>query len=610
MRIKVKNKHLFFTIVFVLLTVGAVYVSGGDYLWYQAQRADNSGDNVQALAFYDALIERYPKHRRIPDALYWSADLLPSFDTFIATFFPSRSSVVRRDGGIPELPQGALTREERYLRIREEYSSHWAAAHVAYKLAEVYYALGDPRSEELYLEALRDERATRRLDAALQLIRLYEGQNRLSEALEIIAYCQNHLPNHDPIRVQMKLGDLLASLGDWSGARTAYEEVLSMAKTAEEDFLAIPWQDPQDGEPMRASIVPCYEEQIKAKLVSLGAQEFGEPLTVRGRVTLRGQPLAGANVYANQIVDGQRSYYYYSDQPGLWVTSSDGSFVGTLEAGHYEFGIGLNYHQAKLAEGTHLQILNGELDLTASEELPMVEFRFVEPVQLKAPAQDFIYAGGPIEIQWDAYPGAHQYGISVAGVTLGPDGSSSSVSAHTEKTQQTGFLFDRPTINNFGLISYDSKGVDPACFVGRPESYDRLNIAVRALDEEGHVISSSGGLFFGGDALIRGDILVQTGRRSQAEQLLFDRKYDEAVELLEKQVEENPHDVDALWILAHIYYCGTHNKAEDVWDRRSFSHLDLEKSLQTLRRIRELRSDSVVEEAITTVLMALERSGF
>lgn len=606
-KIRVKNKHLIFALVFALAMMGTVSFFGGNYLFYRAQRAFRAGDHVEALAYYDAFIERYPRHSRIPEALYWSADLLPSFDTFAAIFFPLHSSVTSRDGERAELPEGSLTRIDRYMRIQEEYPRHWAAAHVDYQLADAYHTLGDPCSEDLYLQALHNERATRRLDAALRLVQIYEGQNRLDEALAILEYCEVHLPNHSPIEVKIKLGDIFTLLGDYSGARQAYEEVLVMAEQSEAEFHARAQQDPQSDEPMEISVVPYYERQIADKLASLDSQESGAFAALHGQVTLLGKPLPGVNVYANRITTGERSYYGGRSEPGLWVTSEDGSFSGTLPKGTYEFGIGLNYQQAELVQGSHLQIINGELDLAADGNLPEIEFRFVEPVTLLQPTADFIYTGGPITIEWQAYPGAHRYEITVSGGIRNERGWLSWASARAEETEQTKVVFDQRVIASYGLIGYDGQSVEPAFLIARPESYDQLGITVRALDEYGNTLASSGGLHFGGDTPIMGEVVVKEGLRSPAEQLLLDRKYDEAVKLLEERVEEDPSDVDALWILARIYFSGTHATGEDPWDRKNLAHLDLKRSLETLQRIQDLEPSRTVEDAITTVGMALER---
>ena len=63
MTIRVKNKVIVLIVVIFGLALGLVKAGGGDYLFYRAETARETGDYVSALAHYDAFIERYPDHR-------------------------------------------------------------------------------------------------------------------------------------------------------------------------------------------------------------------------------------------------------------------------------------------------------------------------------------------------------------------------------------------------------------------------------------------------------------------------------------------------------------------------------------------------------------------
>lgn len=598
-RIRVKNKHLVLIVFLALLTMGAERFWGGDYLWFQAKRAQEEGDAVKALAYYDALIERYPKHSRVPEALYWSAELLPSSDSFAAVFFPSSSWVQRSGEALAELQQGTLSRVERYLKIKEHYSSHWAAAHVDFKLAHAYQALGDPRAEELYLQALYNDRASNRLEAGFRLAQIYQSQGLVQEALAVLEFCRTELVQYLPLEGQIQLGDLLAGLGDLVGAREAYAEALSQAENIQEYFPP----GEVEGEVGRISVVEEYRERISAKLSSLERLARGEVVEVQGRVMLLGEPLAGVPVYVRERSEGSLAYSSGQRELGRWLTDQGGRFAGNLAVGEYEFGIGLNHHQAQLVEGTHLQIRGGHQDLRTQEPAE-IEFNFVERVELTSPARDFVYAGGPISVQWEPYPGAQAYQVTVAGLTL-ENGGASYVVHPVGITEATSFLFAGQNITPFGLISIDAQGVEPSTLAARPESFAALRISVNALDEEGRVLASSSGLHFGQAGTGPGEILVQAGLRSEAEKLLYDRQYDQAVKLLEQRVAENLQDLDSLWILARIYFSGTHSTSQDPWDASSFAHRDLAKSLAALERIQELQPGAEVEEALEVVRGAL-----
>lgn len=602
-KIRVKNKYLILVVLFALLAMGGVHLFGGDYLFEQAQSASNAGDYAKALAYYDALIERYPKHSRIPEALYWSAELLPSFDNFVATFFPSNSSVVKRSFVSAELPEGSLSRIERYLMIQEEYPTHWAANHVHYKLADAFHSIGDPRSEELYLKTLFNARASRRLEAGMRLVQIYESQNRLEEALEIIQYCQTELAGHFSIEDEIKLGDLLAALGDEIGAREAYEAALILARNIEETFHP---DTIAEGIQTQISVVGEYEERIGLKLASL-EQLTGDAVSVTGTVTLLGESLAGVNIYVRLVEDGLPRFNTRIDNPGIWITDKNGNFTGQLRTGTYEFGIGLNSYQAKLVEGTHLQIVNGKQEIQSEFEALPIKFHFVEPVKLIDPTWDFTYTGEPFKIEWKPYAGAKEYEVAVSGLFYDEQGNTSFLVNPVGVTQDTTFLFEEQNLSPFGLIGVDSQGVDPQTLLGRPASFDALRIGINALDKEGNILASSTGLHFGGDSIVQGEILVQEGLRTEAEELIYARKYDQAVEFLVKQMEENSADVDALWILARIYFSGTYGQGEDPWEQRYFAHKDLAKSLKILQLINEVAPSAEVENALEIVLGIMSR---
>ena len=94
------------------------------------------------------------------------------------------------------------------------------------------------------------------------------------------------------------------------------------------------------------------------------------------------------------------SSYYGRNEPGLWVTGADGSFSGTLPAGKYEFGIGLNYHLAKLAEGSHLQIVHGELDLLSLIHISKAQIKRWRPPKVKlVSATDLMKSWRPPKVE-------------------------------------------------------------------------------------------------------------------------------------------------------------------------------------------------------------------
>ena len=115
--------------------VNIYHVVDGAYLLKIAERAREGNDPVKALAYYDKFISEYPDDEKIPDALYWSASLLPDNQSFVAVIFPSSMWTTRSHNVIDEIPEEALSKEERLLEICTMYPDHWSAPDATHQLA-------------------------------------------------------------------------------------------------------------------------------------------------------------------------------------------------------------------------------------------------------------------------------------------------------------------------------------------------------------------------------------------------------------------------------------------------------------------------------------------
>ena len=95
-RIRVKNKHLVIAAVAVLAAVGLVRAAGDTYLFNAAEAARRNNDLAKALAYYNRFLQEYPGDERVPEALYWSALMLPSRGSLKAVIFPGLMSITHR----------------------------------------------------------------------------------------------------------------------------------------------------------------------------------------------------------------------------------------------------------------------------------------------------------------------------------------------------------------------------------------------------------------------------------------------------------------------------------------------------------------------------------
>lgn len=121
MRIRIKNKYLILALIIFAASTGLIYASGGYYLYFKAEKAKNAEDYAAALAYYDALITRYPDHEYVPQALRETIELLAdSRDRITARFRHNSSSRTIPPPGYEQLLEsGTLTLEDRCWMLYE-----------------------------------------------------------------------------------------------------------------------------------------------------------------------------------------------------------------------------------------------------------------------------------------------------------------------------------------------------------------------------------------------------------------------------------------------------------------------------------------------------------
>ena len=605
-KIKVKNKYLIIAVALVLSTAGLVRAAGDTYLFKMAEAARQDNDPVKAFAYYDRLISEYPNSESVPAALYWSASHLPDSHSFRAVIFPSSRSITHSDSVLAEMPKGVLSKQERLRRVFTDYPDHWGAPHALSQFAEGLYRSGDPRAEEFLLKAVHDGRSGDQVNAAFLLVDMYIAQGRSGDALNMLEYCAREASTSYAEQRQMKKGDVLAAIGDYEAAREAYEETLNVFErtvscwhenAAERGGTS---RSPVDIESTRQ----YYRDQVDAKLADLRTlSDAGDAARgtgiVEGTVLLAGRPLQGARILVYEVEEEARFSTDYHDMPWQAV-GDDGGFRFELPSGRrYEVGIAVSDEVARKVEGQHLQMVGAGFVLEPGET-KKVELRFVEPVKVEEPAQGFTYDGKPFPVKWQTYPGARTYRVTLGYITM-DDHSYSSMSGNPMRTADTHLHMDSIPAIPFGMYGGDEKGILPAFLIGRADAY---SLQIEAIDEHGSIISSSSGLYFGASPNPATLIKAKPVAPTQAEKLLIDRKYDEAVAALGDLIEKNPDDIRALEILSRVYFMGTHYPATNGLGR-DLAHRDPERSRDMLKRLAALEPNSEHLSALAAVCMSL-----
>jgi tetratricopeptide (TPR) repeat protein len=306
----------------------------------------------------------------------------------------------------------------------------------------------------------------------------------------------------------------------------------------------------------------------------------------------------------HEVNDDTRFSADYSAMPWRSV-DDDGRFRFNLASGRrYEVGIALNSDAAQSVDGYHLQMIGAGFVLRPGETRK-VELHFVEPVKVAQPEQDFVYDGQPFSVRWQAYPNARSYRVRLGYVTWGEHGYSS-MGTSSMRTIDTHLTIDRIPAIPFGAYGGDAKGVFPTDLIGRPDAY---SLQIEAIDEDGNVISSSSGLHFGAGPDPVSVINAKKTTPTEAERLLLERNYDEAVAKLEEAIAKNPDDIRALEILSRVYFMGAYHIGDAVLSD-DMAHRDWQRSRDMLTRLVALEPSKENFSALATVCMNMrDRAG-
>ena len=227
-------------------------------------------------------------------------------------------------------------------------------------------------------------------------------------------------------------------------------------------------------------------------------------------------------------------------------------------------------------------------------ETARVELRFVEPVKVTELRPGFV--------AWEPYHGASAYEVQIDCVSTEESGYST-IGAVMLRTDGHSLEFDEAPVIPFGVIAMDQHGVLPSHLTGMPDAY---LIRVQAIDAQGKTISSSPGLRFEPGIDLSSLIRPDRVEPAEAESLLAERKYDEAVAALEDRLAQSPDDLRTLEILARVYFMGTYDCDPDPLSE-DMAHRNLARSLSLLERLTELAPTPDNINALDTVRRALER---
>ncbi|WP_366922942.1 tetratricopeptide repeat protein [Metallumcola ferriviriculae] len=533
-----------------LFLLAAAYLTAPGLIFTRAQDFSSRGETKKATAYYETVAKYFPYSAKAARALYFSAqqDIRGNGVPGAINIFPR--SIGTGDGfGPKESIEKAIGK---FSAVIERYPQSPWARHSYRELGEAYYALSDYKNAEYYLMQSLEESGMGDSSSTELLTKIYLEQEQNEKALELVNKSLAQKPTANPLEMMRLKGEALMALKRFDQARQIFEGI---PIKAERDLTELLQDEGQETVRMN---IDHWQEISQRYLSQLTGLEEGENTgVIRGRITKNGEPMADVKVYLLQDYDDS---HYSSNTEGIPfdVTDQKGRYqFENLTAGEYALGLTL---MAEDIRGYTLRTREERITL-APAQAAIMDRDFIPVIELKSPLAGTVKED-IIQFAWQKVAGAAYYDIMLGVVNRDAEGNingtyTGSFRHDIRDNELTVDIQDEIKKSRFSRsISYSGGKVDPLSVLGPLYYGGEYTWGVVAYDEAGERISDSTGYgFFAREKDLPMFKIEDTGL-TDADRLLLERKYEEAVAQYQKRLQENSKDVHALLVLARLYDLG------------------------------------------------------
>lgn len=308
-------------------------------------------------------------------------------------------------------------------------------------------------------------------------------------------------------------------------------------------------------------------------------KDFKGENKIRGKVSFDGMPMPFVEIYIQKKGGGIR----VGGMDFVGITDVNGEFETLgLRDGGYALGIGLNgallYDKVYLMKDARYVDLDGELDF---------DYEFTSPIDIIYPKNTYTVEEDRFTIEWEPVRGADHYDIQ----TIAHSDPARKEGGMIFYTIWSGSKYDelasskieldlKELRKSIGSIMYrDGEGevINPQSILGNFYPGVEYPLIVNAYDKDRNLVGSSRPTNFYFDQM---PLVKIEGKLTEGEKLIFDCKYEKAIEYYEDLLNKEPDNEEALIYLAKIYMIG--------WQEGEANY---DKALEYATRYHELTGD-------------------
>lgn len=581
MRVRLKVKHL---VLFLLLPVSLLAVLA---VWLPSSNAGSGQpDPLQAVraASRTELLAKLDdskgsrKMELIRKEVLEPGNMLYQFNVYIGPSMSHWSEIEDEESPSPLLP------EDRIRLLREYISEGPADYTLVSAVKQLIYeldVLGTGREADRVLSAAAGRLSSK--SAIAQELMLLQAERALDagnfEEARTLLYSETHAVQEEAADSYNHTG--LAAQSAWLKGRLLFaegrsSEALKLVKSALENYRE-DWnkikldlggntahdesaggsyapETGEPGEPLEQGHTDSEIQLIALRKALESALDMGlkAPGAVEGTLTKSdGTPVSRAGIFLRAESEVNHSVME-NTEPYQMVTDENGhfQFSGVLP-GFYQLQIGVSFAQI---DGWTWPVQSDDwIEVKPGDKL--TENIVLQPLlELKSPANSQVVTGSSVDFEWEAVNDAAYYTLNG---TMGTEGNSITVVVR-QNIKDNKVSIPAEMLYDAGGFSNSSSGegwqsIDPFSLLGFADPESRFSWTVEAFDEQGKLLTRSNGYRLNEDTVGNLPFFYYKSRTlTAADQLLKDKKLEQALEAYRRDYAAHPQDAHSLKMLTHL----------------------------------------------------------